>query len=74
MALSEILTLNDVKSTLTLDSPTGPSLMLKMLANGNPTIGSLAAIVAMAAQSAWWLMYLAILIGEETVMGGLREE
>ena len=46
-------------------SPTGPSLRLKTLAKGKPTIGVLAAIVAMAPQLDWWHTYLAILLVDD---------
>ena len=46
-------------------SPTGPSLRLKTLAKGKPTIGVLAEMVAMAPQFDWWHTYLAILFVDE---------
>ena len=46
-------------------SPTGPSLRLKTLAKGKPTIGVLAEMVAMAPQLDWWHTYLAILLVDE---------
>ena len=46
-------------------SLTGPSLRLKTLAKGKPTIGVLAEMVAMAPQLDWWHTYLAILLVDE---------
>ena len=53
-------------------SPTGPSLRLKTLAKGKPTIGVLAAMVAMAPQFAWWHTYLAILVVDEVENNNLH--
>ena len=55
-------------------SPTGPSLRLKTFAKGKPTIGVLAAIVAMAPQLDWWQTYLAILLVDDIENNTLKSK